>query len=147
MRIATIDSGRAEHFQYEKESCGKMDTITELLRIKRAYEAPAEDDGERILVDRLWPRGIKKENLQIAGWWKELAPSSDLRKWFAHIPERFPEFKERYLGELSTSEEAAARREEIRTMLAEGKAVTLLYGAKDPEHNNAVVLREWILSE
>lgn len=122
-----------------------MNAETELLRIKRAYDAPAGDDGERILVDRLWPRGIRKENLQIKGWWKELAPSSELRKWFAHIPERFPEFREQYLKELSGSEEAAARREEIRALLAEGKTVTLLCAAKDPEHNNAVVLREWIL--
>lgn len=113
------------------------------LRIKRAYAPPAEDDGARILVDRLWPRGIKKEKARIDAWRKEIAPSDALRKWFGHEPERWPEFQRRYAEELSRPEahEALAS---IRALAAKGP-VTLVYSASDEDHNNAIALRKFLL--
>lgn len=108
--------------------------------LKRAYEKPARGDGTRILVDRLWPRGIKKEDLRVDAWAKALAPSNDLRKWFAHDEAKWPEFRKRYRAELA----AAGATEIIRGLLASAKrvkTVTLLYGAKDQKHNEAVILR------
>ena len=108
------------------------------IRIKRAYEEPSRSDGLRVLVDRLWPRGLKKEDAAIDQWRKELAPSDGLRRWFKHDPKRWEEFRRRYLVELE-------EREDELVELA-GKArnarVTLVFGARDPERNNAVVLRE-----
>ena len=106
------------------------------ISIKRVY-LPAEDsDGYRVLVDRLWPRGIKKENAKIDLWAKALAPSAELRKWFNHIPERFEEFAKKYVEELKANPEVAPILDELR----QHDKVTLLYGAKDEQHNNAVVL-------
>ena len=108
---------------------------------KRAYEKPARGDGIRILVDRLWPRGIKKEDLRLDAWAKALAPSTELRKWFAHDEAKWPEFRKRYRAELA----ANGATEIIRDLLASAKrakTITLLYGAKDREHNEAVVLRD-----
>jgi DNA-3-methyladenine glycosylase len=106
------------------------------ISIKRVY-LPAEDsDGYRVLVDRLWPRGIKKENAKIDLWAKALAPSAELRKWFNHIPERFEEFSKKYVEELKGNPEVAPILGELR----QHDKVTLLYGAKDEQHNNAVVL-------
>ncbi len=110
-----------------------------MIKTKRAYEAPERSDGERYLVDRLWPRGIKKASLQIEAWVKEAGPSDELRKWFGHEPERFPEFRRRYRKELQKNPATnelleAARRGDI----------TLVYSAKDEEHNQAVVLKEWL---
>ena len=106
------------------------------IRIKRVY-LPAEDsDGYRVLVDRLWPRGIKKEDARIDLWAKALAPSAELRKWFNHIPERFEAFSEKYKEELKANPEVAPVLDELR----QHDKVTLLYGAKDEQHNNAVVL-------
>jgi uncharacterized protein YeaO (DUF488 family) len=106
------------------------------ISIKRVY-LPAEDsDGYRVLVDRLWPRGIKKENAKIDLWAKALAPSAELRKWFNHIPERFEEFSKKYVEELKANPEVAPILDELR----QHDKVTLLYGAKDEQHNNAVVL-------
>lgn len=110
--------------------------------LKRAYEAPAAEDGTRILVDRLWPRGIKKEDAAIERWLKELAPSPDLRRWFGHKPERWPEFRLRYRAELEEHRDLVA---ELRA-LARRQRVTLVYGAKDETRNDAVVLRE-VLAE
>lgn len=107
-----------------------------MIRIKRAYEAASEDDGSRVLVDRLWPRGVVKADARISWWAKELAPSSELRRWFGHDPERFEEFTRRYREELSDKTELDALRR-----LARERTVTLVYGARDREHNNAVVLR------
>ena len=104
------------------------------FRIKRVYEKPASTDGMRVLVDRLWPRGLKKTDAKIDLWMKEVAPSAELRKWFGHEPERFAEFKRRYKKELSKDAFAELR------ILGRGKSVTLLYGAKDPEMNQAAVL-------
>lgn len=108
-----------------------------MINIKRVYEKPAASDGKRILIDRLWPRGLSKEKAKIDLWLKEVAPSNSLRKWFGHDPAKWGEFKKRYKAELKKNKNAFA---ELRAK-AKGKA-TLVYGAKDREHNDAVVLRE-----
>ncbi|MGH7061108.1 MAG: DUF488 domain-containing protein [Stellaceae bacterium] len=108
------------------------------IALKRAYEAPAAADGARILIDRLWPRGIKKADAAIDRWLKELAPSTELRRWFGHEVERWPEFRRRYRAELDRHRELVA---ELRA-LARQQRVTLVYGAKDEAHNDAVVLGE-----
>ena len=108
------------------------------MKIKRAYAPVEETDGYRILVDRLWPRGISKEKAKIALWLKSVAPSSDLRKLFGHVPERFPEFTKRYKAELAES----GALDDLRKVLSEHPDATLLFAAHDEEHNNAVVLKE-----
>ena len=108
------------------------------LKIKRVYETPAEKDGVRILVDRLWPRGLTKEKARVDLWMKEIAPSNGLRRWFAHDPAKWSEFKTRYHAELKKNGEQVAC---LKQAMSEGP-VTLLYGAKDEEHNEAVVLQE-----
>lgn len=111
------------------------------LRLKRAY-APAEPgDGVRILVDRLWPRGVSKAKAALAEWMKEIAPSTGLRRWFGHDPARWAEFRRRYRTELR---EHAEELDRIRA-LAGTQTVTLVYGARDEEHNDAVVLRDVLL--
>lgn len=112
------------------------------IAVKRAYEAPAAKDGCRILVDRVWPRGVAKEDLHLDGWYRELAPSTQLRKWFGHDPERWPEFQKRYAAELRSAE----LRDRLKELAARGKRgkVTLVYGARDEEHNQAVVLRDYL---
>ncbi|BBL79897.1 hypothetical protein RxyAA322_17510 [Rubrobacter xylanophilus] len=112
------------------------------LRVKRVYEEPAEDDGWRVLVDRVWPRGLSRERARISEWRRDLAPSGELRKWFGHRPERWEEFKERYRRELAEGDRLEDLRELARR--AEGENVTLLFGAKDTEHNNARALAEFI---
>src|SRR5690606_8727937 len=114
------------------------------ISIKRVYETPSPDDGLRILVDRLWPRGMKKEDVQIDYWFKEVASSNELRKWFGHNPEHFEQFRESYVQELKTD----ARKRSIVDKLCElimHQPTTLLFAAKDNRHNNAVVLKEEIL--
>jgi len=110
------------------------------LMVKRIYEPPAADDGQRVLVDRIWPRGVSKEHAALALWLKQIAPSEALRKWFGHEPERWAEFRKRYGAELDGNGEAVAT---LRDLLREGK-VTLLYGAHDEVHNNAVALAEYL---
>lgn len=110
--------------------------------IRRVYEEPSADDGLRVLVDRLWPRGRSKQNAHIDVWLKDIAPSKDLRTWFGHIPERFDEFAARYRAELDANTDTVNR---LRELIADHPRVTLLYGAKDSEHNNAVVLRDYLL--
>ncbi len=112
------------------------------VRLKRAYEPPSRGDGARILVDRVWPRGVKKEALKLDLWLKDIAPSAELRKWFGHRPERFPEFSKRYRKELDANPAVVA---ELDACLRKGR-VTLVYGARDTEHNQAVVLRDWLLA-
>lgn len=114
------------------------------VRIRRVYEEPSADDGLRVLVDRLWPRGRSKQSAHVDVWLKDIAPSKDLRTWFGHIPERFDGFAARYRAELDANPEAVGR---LRELIAGHSRVTLLYGAKDSEHNNAVVLREYLLGE
>lgn len=114
------------------------------IQLKRVYETFDPDDGKRILVDRLWPRGIRKEQLQLDEWMKEIAPSPALRQWFAHQPERFEEFSIQYEIELT---EQPLQNSEMRRLswIAAQNPITLLYAAKDPIHNHARVLRNLIL--
>ena len=107
------------------------------IRIKRAYEEPDEEDGTRILVDRLWPRGLTKEKARVDLWLKDIAPSTELRKWFAHDPAKWAEFRSRYLEELKGNKEQLSL---LRQEAAKGN-VTLVYGAKDQQHNEAVILQ------
>jgi uncharacterized protein YeaO (DUF488 family) len=104
------------------------------FRIKRIYDPPVKSDGMRVLVDKLWPRGVRKTDAQLDIWMKQVAPSTELRKWFGHEPERFAEFKRRYKKELPKDALGELRK------LGKGKTVTLLYSAKDPEMNQAAVL-------
>jgi uncharacterized protein YeaO (DUF488 family) len=108
------------------------------FRIKRVYEPPDKHDGRRILVDRLWPRGLTKEKAGIDLWLKDIAPSTELRKWFSHNPDRWEEFKERYLAELKDN---SGQIQLLKQELDKGN-VTLVYSAKDEKHNQAVVIRE-----
>ena len=110
-----------------------------MVRIARIYEPPTKNDGWRVLVDRLWPRGVKKETARVDEWMKEIAPSNELRKWFAHKAERWAEFQERYRAELAKKKEFV---ETLRAMERKHGAITLLFTAKDEGHNQAVVLRE-----
>ena len=109
-----------------------------MINIKRIYDAPVPADGRRVLVDRLWPRGVSKDKARIDEWLKEVAPSDELRKWFGHDPEKWEEFRRRYREELKDHEGLLAQ---LRSEVRKG-AVTLLFAAKDAEHNNAVVLKE-----
>lgn len=109
-----------------------------MFKIKRVYEKPVEGDGIRVLIDRLWPRGLKKEEAKIDHWMKEIAPSGNLRKWFAHKEEHWQEFESRYMKELKDKNELL----EQLIDLGKKEKVTLLYAAKDEERNNAQVLLE-----
>ena len=113
------------------------------IRVRRAYDPPAAGDGCRVLVDRLWPRGLARENARIEHWLRELAPSNELRKWFAHDPARWDEFRRRYAEELR-SPAAAAALAELRGLIAAHQVVTLIYGARDTTCNNAEALRLWL---
>lgn len=113
------------------------------LRLKRAYVQAEPADGIRILVDRLWPRGVSKVDAALDDWMKEIAPSAELRQWFGHDPDRWPEFQRRYRKELKQHAEQLDR---IRA-LAKRKTVTLVYGAHDEEHNDAVVLKQILLQK
>lgn len=114
------------------------------IRLKRAYENPARSDGPRVLVDRIWPRGVAKKDADISCWLKGLAPSTELRKWFGHDPDKWSEFRKRYLDELK-KEDAAEDLEKLRTCLEAHGRITLVFAAKDTRHNNAVALRHFIL--
>lgn len=109
-----------------------------MFRVKRIYEAASPSDGYRVLVDRLWPRGVSREAARIDEWQKEVAPSTELRRWFAHEPERWDEFRRRYAAELEDKGELL---DGLRARARRG-TVTLLYGARDEEHNQAVALLE-----
>jgi len=108
------------------------------IKLKRVYDEPTKTDGTRILVDRLWPRGLTKEKAHVDLWLKEVAPSTALRKWFAHDPEKWPEFKARYKAELKNNAPQLA----LLKQAASRGPTTLLYGSKDTEHNEAVVLQD-----
>ena len=112
------------------------------VHLKRVYEKPTTKDGTRVLVDRVWPRGLKKEDAQIDKWLKDVAPSTELRRWFGHDPERWDEFRERYFRELDDNPDAVGR------LMAEVQygPVTLVFSARDEEHNNAVALKEYLES-
>jgi len=112
------------------------------VRLKRAYEAPAVSDGYRVLVDRLWPRGVRSQDARLDEWARELAPSAELRRWFGHDPDRFEQFRLRYTAELAAREK---KLRELRRRAREGR-LTLVYAAHDSEHNDAVVLAEILRS-
>ena len=111
-----------------------------MITIKRAYDPPSSSDGTRVLVDRLWPRGVSKEELNLDMWIKEVAPSATLRKWFSHDPERWKEFQRRYIDELKDNEQAW----KPIAKAAHEHHVTLVFGSRDVEHNNAVVLQKFL---
>lgn len=111
-----------------------------MIQLKRAYEPASRGDGDRVLVDRMWPRGLRKADAHIDDWLKDVAPSNELRRWFGHDPQRFPEFRERYRRELR-SEPARAALAKLARRAARG-TVTLVYAARDELHNNAVVLAQ-----
>lgn len=110
------------------------------IRIKRAYDSPEADDGVRVLVDRVWPRGKSKEQLRIDHWAKALAPSAELRQWFNHEPEKWADFKQQYVEQLKQ------HKDQVRALLDEAgdRPLTLVYAARDERHNNGVVLREYL---
>ena len=110
------------------------------LQIKRVYAEPSHEDGKRILVDRLWPRGLTKEKAKVDLWLKEIAPSNELRKWFGHDLKKWPEFKKKYIEELKTLTVPLAL---LQKEASQEAVITLLYGARDEEHNEAVVLQEF----
>jgi uncharacterized protein YeaO (DUF488 family) len=111
-----------------------------MIKLKRAYEKPAKNDGLRILVDRLWPRGVTKLAARVDLWLKDVAPSTELRTWFGHEPARWDEFRRRYFDELKQNDAAVAQ---LRTLIAE-EPVTFVYAAKDPEHTHALALKDFI---
>jgi uncharacterized protein YeaO (DUF488 family) len=111
-----------------------------MIKLKRIYEIPARGDGARILVDRLWPRGVSKERARLNLWLKEIAPSTELREWFAHDPKKWAGFRKKYKAELASNKDAVARLKKI----ARRKNVTLLFAAKDQERNEAVVLKKFL---
>ena len=111
-----------------------------MIKLKRVYEEEASRDGARYLIERLWPRGVSKDSLEIDGWLKDAGPSTELRKWFSHDPEKWPEFRRQYFAELDRAPEVLAP---IREAARRG-TVTLLYSSHDTEHNNAVALKEYV---
>ncbi|ODS58157.1 MAG: hypothetical protein ABS36_04535 [Acidobacteria bacterium SCN 69-37] len=110
------------------------------LRLKRVYDPPARGDGVRVLVDRLWPRGLSREKAAVDEWMPDVAPSADLRRWFGHDPARWDEFRRRYIAELDTRPDAV----EALAARVHGRRATLVFGARDAEHNQAVVLGEYL---
>jgi uncharacterized protein YeaO (DUF488 family) len=108
------------------------------VRLKRAYEPAADSDGYRVLIDRIWPRGVSREDAHLDEWARELAPSTELRRWFGHDPARFEEFRRRYIEELGSQE---GKLRELRRRARDG-TLTLVYAARDTEHNDAVVLAQ-----
>ncbi|MGE0081659.1 MAG: DUF488 domain-containing protein [Thiohalomonadaceae bacterium] len=112
------------------------------IDVKRVYDPSAKSDGARVLVDRVWPRGVRKEELALDAWEKDVAPSPALRTWFGHDPARWEEFRRRYFAELDRRPEALAR---LRALARRGR-LTLLFSARDTEHNNAVALRDYLMS-
>lgn len=118
-----------------------------LITVKRVYAPVAADDGLRILVDRLWPRGLSREQARIDEWHKAIAPSAELRRWFAHEPDRYDEFQRRYHAELECREDQVAElKKSIGQSMGKGRC-SLLYAAKDEIHNNAVALRTYLLAQ
>jgi len=110
------------------------------IGVARAYDPPGDDDGARYLVDRVWPRGIRKDALRIEQWLRDVAPSNELRRWFGHDPQRWDDFVERYRAELDANRAAW---EPLLEAASQGP-ITLVYGARDPEHNQAVALRDYL---
>lgn len=111
------------------------------IRLKRVYDAPAAEDGERVLVERLWPRGVAKDHAKIDLWLKEVGPTTELRKWFSHDVAKWPEFQKRYRAELKQNPAFA----ELKAVVAKNRSTTFIFSSHDAEHNNAVVLRSLCL--
>jgi uncharacterized protein YeaO (DUF488 family) len=111
-----------------------------MIRLKRAYEVASKGDGLRILVERLWPRGVTKQKAKIDLWLKDIAPSTELRQWYGHEPDKWPEFRKLYLAELKSKEEMLA----LLRLVALDRPVTFVYAASDPERNSTVVLKEYL---
>jgi len=111
------------------------------IKLKRVYEAPSKSDGKRVLVERLWPRGVKTEDARLHAWMKDVAPSPALRKWYAHAPEKWTEFQRRYRTELAANEETLAR---LRALCSAGP-VTFVYASKDDKRCSAAVLQDFLL--
>jgi uncharacterized protein YeaO (DUF488 family) len=114
-----------------------------MIRTKRVYEKAVKEDGTRVLVDRLWPRGISKKAARIDEWLREVAPSDKLREWFAHDPERWQGFKQKYTRELKTKKDLIGKLRRV----SRNKTLTLLYSARDELHNQAIVLKEFLESD
>ena len=108
-----------------------------MIKIKRVYEEYSSDDGFRILIDRLWPRGVSKDDAHVDAWFKEIAPTDQLRKWFSHDPEKWESFKKKYIKELKENKSSL---DKIKSLKKEHKMITLVFAAKDEQYNNAVVL-------
>lgn len=120
-----------------------MATRSGHIKLKRVYEPAADDDGARLLVDRIWPRGVSKDRAALTAWLKDVAPSTELRHWFDHDPDRWEEFRHRYTAELRKNDEAVKA---VLDFVTKGP-VTLLYGAHEDRYNNAVALRDFLLAE
>ncbi len=117
----------------------KSFVLQDVIKLKRIYNKAEKDDGFRVLVDRLWPRGVSKEEAKLDLWLKEIAPSSDLRKWFNHDPKKWKEFKEKYKKEVLDNKQAF---DQLKQVIKKNKVVTLLYGVKDERCSEAIVLKE-----
>jgi uncharacterized protein YeaO (DUF488 family) len=115
-----------------------------MIKLKRIYDQPAANDGLRFLVDRVWPRGLSKERLALDGWLRDVAPTDELRRWFSHEDARWDEFRRRYIVELNANPQAHALLQEAVRAQSAGKDLTLLYAARDREHNQAVVLKDYL---
>lgn len=113
------------------------------VKLKRVYEESAKNDGKRILVDRIWPRGVSKEKADLYEWFKEIGPSKELRQWFNHDPSKFDEFKRKYKKELQDGEQKASY-DKLKSIQKENSIITLVYAAKDEENNQAQVLKEML---
>lgn len=113
------------------------------VKLKRIYEDKAKNDGKRILVDRVWPRGVSKEKAALDEWFKEIGPSKELRQWFDHAPDKFDQFKEKYKKELQNGEQKASY-DKLKSIEKENKTITLVYAAKDKQHNQAQFLKEML---
>lgn len=113
------------------------------VKLKRVYEAASQTDGKRILVDRIWPRGVSKEKAALDEWFKEIGPSKELRQWFNHEDDKFPEFAKKYRKELQTGEQKASY-DKLKEIQKENETITLLFGAKNEKHNQAVVLKKML---
>ena len=139
-RKSLLSRGRPLRYGHPEATAVKK-SVADNIKLKRAYDPPHQSDGTRILVDRLWPRGLKKADASIDEWIKELAPSTELRKWFGHDPAHWQEFRRRYVEELLLHPQELAR---LRALAQEGPT-TLVYSAHDEAHNNAVVLRDLLV--
>ncbi|WP_138420070.1 DUF488 domain-containing protein [Aquibacillus sediminis] len=119
-----------------------MEVFVIEVQLKRAYQQPTSEDGVRVLVDRLWPRGVSKKEARIDYWLRQLAPSTELRKWFNHDQEKFSVFKQKYKEEIWTNQEKERQLQELQEIIKRSERVTLVYAAKDREYNQVVVLAE-----